>query len=59
MASHPEMSELPASDTKKSTLDQSENQLPAAIHHVENADLEDSPKVAWSTILAVFVSYFE
>ncbi|RGP79368.1 hypothetical protein FLONG3_2523 [Fusarium longipes] len=54
MASHPEVSALPVNGLKQSSLDQSENQVPAAIHHLENADLEDSPKVAWSTILAVF-----
>ncbi|KAF4993504.1 hypothetical protein FGRMN_6433 [Fusarium graminum] len=43
-----------ASDEKKPTLSQSDGQVPAASHHVEDASFEESPKVAWSTILAVF-----
>lgn len=54
MVSTPEMA-VPASDTKKPTLDQSQDQS-SVIQHVENSEFEENPKVAWSTILAVFVS---
>ncbi|UZP35117.1 hypothetical protein NXS19_002933 [Fusarium pseudograminearum] len=52
MASTPEMATL-ASDAKKPTLDQSQDQS-SVIQHVENSEFEENPKVAWSTILAVF-----
>jgi hypothetical protein len=59
MASNPRQSTLPASDIKQSTPPLSDGQQQeAVISYVENAELEDSPKVSWSTILAVFVSCF-
>jgi hypothetical protein len=56
MASDPEVSAAPAGDVKKSTLP-NDDQRPPSIQYVENSDLEPTPKVAISTILAVFVSY--
>ncbi|KAM0339650.1 hypothetical protein ACHAPU_010832 [Fusarium lateritium] len=54
MASYPEVSTASVGDEKQPTLSQSDGRVPAASHYIENADFEESPKVAWSTILAVF-----
>ncbi|KAF9771165.1 hypothetical protein IL306_011201 [Fusarium sp. DS 682] len=56
MASEPEVSMAPApvGDMKKSIPPSSDEQRPASVQYVENPDLEESPKVAWSTMLAVF-----
>lgn len=55
MASDPEVSVGPTVDAKKSVLP-ADDQRPPSIQYVENPDLEPTPKVAISTILAVFVS---
>lgn len=57
MASNQEVSVAPAGDTKKSALP-TDDQRPPSIQYVENSDLEPTPKVAISTFLAVFVSYY-
>ncbi|KAF4341227.1 drug facilitator PEP5 [Fusarium beomiforme] len=56
MASEPEvpMAPAPVGDVKKSAPQSSDEQRPASVEYVENPELEGSPKVAWSTILAVF-----
>lgn len=55
MASDPEVSAAPTGDAKKSALP-ADDQRPPSIEYVENPDLEPTPKVAISTMLAVFVS---
>ncbi|KAF5699604.1 drug facilitator PEP5 [Fusarium mundagurra] len=56
MASEPEVSMAPApvGDVNKSAPRSSDEQRPASVEYVENPDLEETPKVVWSTILAVF-----
>ncbi|KAG5749186.1 hypothetical protein H9Q70_008164 [Fusarium xylarioides] len=53
MAPDPEVSVAPTVDAKKSALP-TDDQRPPSIQYVENPDLEATPKVAISTILAVF-----
>ncbi|CVL04114.1 related to potential drug facilitator PEP5 [Fusarium mangiferae] len=53
MASDPEVSVAPTGDVKKSALP-ADDQRPPSIEYVENPDLEPTPKVAISTMLAVF-----
>ncbi|KLP22364.1 putative drug facilitator PEP5 [Fusarium fujikuroi] len=53
MASDPEVSVAPTGDAKKSALP-ADDQRPPSIEYVENPDLEPTPKVAISTMLAVF-----
>jgi hypothetical protein len=55
MTSTQEVSAAPVNNQKPQT--ESQDARPdAAIHYVEDLALDPEPKVAWSTILAVFVS---
>lgn len=55
MASPQEVPTLPASETKQA-LEKSDSQPTPSINHAEHSIFEEEePKVAWSTILAVFV----
>lgn len=55
MTSTQEVSAAPANNPKPQT--ESPDARPdAAVHYVEDLQLDPEPKVAWSTILAVFVS---